>query len=451
MDVNDVSRQPAGDLTATFVGLMGDPTSSAWREDALARAAEMSTLLLWLEKESELENTGPLVMAVQVHLQAAEKSAHEEHKWVLRTMSGAIIERTLANLHAAYINLLRLAPLDYLQSNVPNLLVQAREQLGSDDPRLRQLEILAKEANRRKLEHPERNAIVAAIQGAGEHWRRAQMRVRNFRNVIVFTAVMIMLLAVTVGIVGFFRPTALPLCFQPEPQLVVCPTAQAVVPDGQPGGQQPPSPAAVDDAIRRAASRWDIALVEFIGLLGATVAATVALRQSRGTTDPYSLPAALAMLKVCTGALTAFLGLVLVRAAFIPGLSALDSSAQIIAWAVVLGYAQQLFTRAVDQQAQNVISEAQEPTAPPPPPPAPEEVSSQLQPTAPLSQARGGWRQTPPAPEEASSQLQPTAPLNQAEGGWRQNLAGLIGGRSGRPPRAADTSSSQLDTGGGER
>jgi hypothetical protein len=189
-------------------------------------------------------------------------------------------------------------------------------------------------------------------------------------------------------------------------------TLVRAVPGGQPDGQQPPSPAAVDDAIRRAASRWDIALVEFIGLLGATVA----LRQSRGTTDPYSLPAALAMLKVCTGALTAFLGLVLVRAAFIPGLSALDSSAQIIAWAVVLGYAQQLFTRAVDQQAQNIVSEAQEPTAPPPPPPAPEEVSSQLQPTAPLSQAQGGWR---------------------------QSRAGSIGDQSERPPEAGETSSSQ--------
>jgi hypothetical protein len=403
--VNDGSRQPAGDLPADPLYLMGDLTSSAWREDALARAAEMSTLLRWLKNESELENPDPLVTAVQQHLQAAQQSAHEEHKWVLRTISGAIIERTLANLHAAYINLLRLAPLDYLQSNVPNLLVQAREQLKSDDPRLRQLEALAKEANRRKLEHPERNAIVAAIQGAGEQWRHAQMRVRTFRNLIVFTAATIMLLAVIVGIIGFFRPTALPLCFQPEQQLVVCPTAQAAVAGSQLVGQAP-SPAAVDDAVRQAVSPWDIALVEFIGLLGATVAATVALRRSRGTTDPYSLPAAVAMLKIFTGALTAFLGIELVRAAFIPGLSALDSPAQIIAWSVVFGYAQQLFTRAVDQQAENLLSEAQEPTKPPPP---------------------------PPTPEEMPSQLQPTAPLNQAKGRWRQSLAGLTGGQRERP------------------
>ena len=72
----------------------------------------------------------------------------------------------------------------------------------------------------------------------------------------------------------------------------------------------------------------------------------------RGTATPYSLPIALAVLKVPTGALTAVLGLVLMRGEFIPGLSALDSSGQILAWAAVFGAAQQLVTRMVDRQAQ---------------------------------------------------------------------------------------------------
>ena len=38
-----------------------------------------------------------------------------------------------------------------------------------------------------------------------------------------------------------------------------------------------------------------------------------------------------------------------------PGLSALDTSAQILAWALVFGYAQQLFTRLVDRQGQTVL------------------------------------------------------------------------------------------------
>jgi hypothetical protein len=62
------------------------------------------------------------------------------------------------------------------------------------------------------------------------------------------------------------------------------------------------------------------------------------------------------LLKLPTGALTAVLGLLLMRGEFVPGLSALDSSAQIVAWAVIFGYAQQLLTRFIDERAQRVLS-----------------------------------------------------------------------------------------------
>jgi hypothetical protein len=45
----------------------------------------------------------------------------------------------------------------------------------------------------------------------------------------------------------------------------------------------------------------------------------------------------------------------LMRGQFVPGLSALDTSAQIVAWALLFGYAQQLFTRLVDQQGHAVL------------------------------------------------------------------------------------------------
>ena len=85
------------------------------------------------------------------------------------------------------------------------------------------------------------------------------------------------------------------------------------------------------------------------------MAAAAAIRGIRGSSEPYGLPVALAALKLPTGAVTAFLGLVLMRGQFVPGLSALDTPAQILAWALVFGYAQQLFTRLVDQQAHTVL------------------------------------------------------------------------------------------------
>jgi hypothetical protein len=64
---------------------------------------------------------------------------------------------------------------------------------------------------------------------------------------------------------------------------------------------------------------------------------------------------ALILLKLPTGALTAVLGLVLLSAGFVPGFSALDSSAQILGWAVVFGASQQLVTGLVDKKAQSVL------------------------------------------------------------------------------------------------
>jgi hypothetical protein len=67
------------------------------------------------------------------------------------------------------------------------------------------------------------------------------------------------------------------------------------------------------------------------------------------------VPLALAALKLPTGALTAVVGLLLMRGEFVPGLTALDTPGQIIAWAVVFGYAQQLFTKMVDARGQAVL------------------------------------------------------------------------------------------------
>jgi len=58
---------------------------------------------------------------------------------------------------------------------------------------------------------------------------------------------------------------------------------------------------------------------------------------------------------VPSGALTAVAGLLLLRGQFLPGLSALDTQQQILAYALVLGYAQQLFTRLIDRRAQSIL------------------------------------------------------------------------------------------------
>jgi hypothetical protein len=67
------------------------------------------------------------------------------------------------------------------------------------------------------------------------------------------------------------------------------------------------------------------------------------------------------------------------RGGFVPGLSALDTSAQIIAWAIVFGYSQQLLTRFVDQQANTVLKSVDNPAEPQlETPPQPRAVAAQV-------------------------------------------------------------------------
>ncbi|MFD3617440.1 hypothetical protein ACFWWT_19800 [Streptomyces sp. NPDC058676] len=79
------------------------------------------------------------------------------------------------------------------------------------------------------------------------------------------------------------------------------------------------------------------------------------------------LPLSAALLKFPTGALTAFIGVLLIRGAFIPGLSDLDSSPQIVAWAVIFGAAQHLVPRFVDARARETLSGVGRPPTDPEP------------------------------------------------------------------------------------
>ncbi|MGI8809306.1 MAG: hypothetical protein ACR2KK_16010 [Acidimicrobiales bacterium] len=170
------------------------------------------------------------------------------------------------------------------------------------------------------------------------------------------------LLAVAVGLVGFLSPSTIPLCFQPESggqTLLVCPTAQSVfrtepIPATATSPALPPSDP--DVVIRDTVAGTDLFVVEMVGLAAAAVAAAAAIRQLRGSSERSGLPLALTLLKLPTGALTAVLGLILMRGQFVPGLSALDSPGQILAWALAFGYAQELFTRLIDKQGQSVLN-----------------------------------------------------------------------------------------------
>ena len=215
--------------------------------------------------------------------------------------------------------------------------------------------------------------VIAVTRAANSAARREIVQIRSFRNILYATSFVLALAAGGLVLLGSSRPELIPLCFHPE-DAVVCPKTYSAA--------SPRTPRSRDrrgDPRRRLA--WDVPLVARSGWQP-RLSAALSLRKLQGTTLPYSLPVALAVLKLPSGALTAVLGLLLMRGEFVPGLSALDTPAQILAWAVLFGYAQQLFTQFVDQRAQGLLDQVNSQDTPKAAVPTPTVVTRVAEPAA---------------------------------------------------------------------
>lgn len=389
----DAKTDTTPPLVEPVIGSIGGPVWVAWREGTLTRAEELGALRDWeMAKAKEAgatpKNGQVLANAISRHLKAAREAAraeplHPKRPFVLVRRifrNGPLIERAQSNLDAAEAQLLNLVPPKYILGQMPCLLRHVQCHLLPTDPARQEFERIARSLGINDPDHPmsqssndqdpeeklktvdaERGEIVTTTRAASSAALRERVRLRNFRNVVVVTTVLMALLAIGVAVTGFLSPTLIPLCFAPEASgqaVVVCPTAQSApfsttpATNTQPGTQVKD----IDDATKATATQEDLLVVELVGLTAAAVASAAAIRRIKGSSERYGLPVALAALKLPTGAITAFLGLLLMRGQFVPGLSALDTSAQILAWALVFGYAQQLFTRFVDQQGQTVLN-----------------------------------------------------------------------------------------------
>lgn len=368
------SPDDAAAIPVDVVGSIGGPTSSSWREQALTRIAELEDLAYaFRDPEKQKE-----VLAARIHRHlltardAADGNGHSSTRGprhAFRRLRGAIsgsaLERTATHIDAAEADLLRLATPNYFASQLPGLLTHVRCHLPIDDPRRQYLEVLWLDSSHRRLTAVERAAIIAIARGASREAREEIVRVRSFRNILCVTSALLALVAGTMVTIGARSPDVIPLCFTPG-TTIVCPTGvsdgEGAGAGGQPsaegtGAAAAAEAASLDAGVRRTAAGADILVVALLGLLGASLAAAFSLRRIRGTTTPYALPVALAILKLPSGVLTAILGIQLMRGGFVPGLSDLDTSAQILAWAILFGYAQQVFTRLVDDRAHEVLDE----------------------------------------------------------------------------------------------
>jgi hypothetical protein len=287
--------------------------------------------------------------AIEVLLDAARRAARRRGRWRWRgpfdRWRGSSVEGAYQSLHAARIFLVNLLPDTEVDALTPSVVARAATTLNSDDPRRVQIDQLTTmPADRAK-----RAVLREAMEITYDASDQLHMRVRGFCNILLSSAALISLLMIALVLVVQARPDAMPLCFNPG----ITNSGQAA---GGTGTAAPPATTVCPSGDRQAPSGGDVVIVAGLGLLGGALAAAFAIRNIRGSSTPYDIPIALALLKVPSGSLTAVAGILLLGGGFVPGLSELDSQRQILAYALLFGYAQQLGTRFIDDRAQSLLN-----------------------------------------------------------------------------------------------
>jgi hypothetical protein len=265
---------------------------------------------------------------------------------------GTLVEAAYRNLHAARAQMVDLYDPNQLRAEIPLAVARADATMHRDDPRritVEDLEAEPVESLRPRLRR--------VISDSYEQLDVEHAQLRSFRNILLIVAFFLTaLLAITLVVVSQ-HPKFMPLCFPND------------VLDEQTGvsvmhGLNCPTGSGV-----QAPQGADVLIVAMLGALGGSLTAALSVRNLKGTSTPYDVPVALALLKVPLGALTAILALVAIQGEFVPGLSVLDSQGQILAYALVFGFAQQALSRLLDRQAQTLLEGLPGGTATEPRPP----------------------------------------------------------------------------------
>src|SRR5918996_2431622 len=254
---------------------------------------------------------------------------------------GTLTEAAYRNLHAARAQMVDLLGDDELPAEVHGAMARAQLTLPRDDPRRIPARVIHGQPPERV-----RPFLRGLVDDSYQALDGKHAQLRSFRNILLLTALIVTLLVgLTVAVVSW-QPTWVPLCFPNEVLMDGASGASVVQGQNCPTSSGDSGPGYGDGLV-----------VALLGALGGALTAAISIRNLKGTSTPYDVPVALAMLKVPLGAFTAILALVAIQGDFVPGLSVLDSQEQILAYALIFGFSQQLVTRLLDQRAQTLLED----------------------------------------------------------------------------------------------
>jgi hypothetical protein len=274
-------------------------------------------------------------------------------------LSSSSVDAVYRNLHEAEVAVAGTLSAEELRARTPYLVAKSHRVLPKTDPQRVTIDRLAKgrdpASTQFRLDFAE--ATRAVFEVADNRYARMRRFRTNLRVVtFLMTLVVVMLIAL-----GMRSPSYLPLCFNPQPSdtatiQAACPTTEVRADDPASAGRSAAGVLPGPTTVPGSASADDVLLIAVLGAVGGALSGALAVRRFRPPPfTPYNLALQTFLLKVPVGALTALGGLLLLRGQVVPGLSALDSQGQILAYALIFGFAQHLFTRYVDVHAEKLL------------------------------------------------------------------------------------------------
>lgn len=269
-------------------------------------------------------------------LAIVEETVHQRDRWwraPAAWWSGWRVERSWRALHDAEVAAIAGDP--HLAGRLPGIRARVRGCLEHHDERRVALET-------RQLGEPptatDRAIVVDAVRAAFDASDEVHAAARALRNKLVVAALLLAVLDLSLGLLGAFRPTLLPMC-APRTDLAAGQPAQLIC---AAGGSTPAS--------------VEVWLVLLLGAVGAAVASVVLLIRRRPSLSPYVLVGYQAAIKMLLGGILAVIGVLALGAGVGEGIACLHTQSAVLLWALALGYAQQLGTRLLDNYADRVLN-----------------------------------------------------------------------------------------------
>lgn len=311
---------------------------TAWRQHAYAR-------VIRLDGEFQTLRVSPTnywaIAPARDHLSLAEEYIRRRPNPVA-SWTGSFIEGAWVHIHAAEVALIELSPAAASTARIQLILAEASDHLPKDDRRLATLEQLATKAN---PSGSDRDWIAGYMESVYQTTDGAHVRVRSFRNILLIATLVLTILAAGCAVIGSLAPTQFELRSTATGEVAVD-TVSTDDPDrvATQDGTPDEAPGVLPDVV----------VAELMGLLGASLSGALAIRNMRGTATGYAVPMASLLLKLPLGALIAVAGLWFIQAGMLLDVE-VSSAAELVAYALLFGAAQQLFTKVIDTQTQRVL------------------------------------------------------------------------------------------------